>query len=97
MITDDLNKLSGQIEGLARVVFHLAGRLEDSGLIDGPQLTQGLRQSIVLNDHSSLLMITAKETLDKAATALDEARQWRKYRQQIAQPAKRQPGRRKAA
>lgn len=97
MNADELNELAGRIEGLARVVFHLVARLEDGGAIDGPALAEGLRHSVVLSGDSSVLMVTAKRTLDKAAAAMDEARQWRKFRRQVETPAKRPPGGRKAA
>lgn len=86
---DDFNELAGRIEGLARVVLHLVARLEDDGVIDGPAMAEGLRGSIVLNEHSGSLMRTAKRTLDEAANALDEARRWRRFRRQIGVPAAR--------
>lgn len=97
MNAGEMNELAGRIEGLARMVFHLIARLEDGGVINGLALAEGLRHSVVLNECSDALMISAKRTLDKAASAIDDARQWRKFRRQVAMPAKRPPGRRKAA
>lgn len=88
MTVDDLNDLAGRVEGLARVVFHLVARLEDSGVIDGPDFAEGLRKSIVLKDDASVLMVSAKRTLDHAANTLNEARRWRKFRREIDMPAK---------
>lgn len=83
MHADDFDELAGRIEGLARTVLHLAARLEDSGVIDGPALAEGLRGGIVLTDGAGVLMTTAKRTMDNAANTLDEARRWRRFRQQV--------------
>jgi len=95
MNAEDFDELAGRIEGLARVVLHLVARLEDGAVIDGPAMAEGLRHSIVLNAGSGLLMVTAKRTLENAASALDEARQWRKFRKRVVTPPTRPCAKRK--
>jgi hypothetical protein len=97
MTANELNELAGRIEGLGRALMHLVARLEDSGVIDGPDYTNGLRQSFVLKSDASLLMWSAKNAIERAADALDEARDWRRFRRQAVTPAKPVPGRPKAA
>lgn len=86
MKADEFSVLAGRIEGLARMVLHLAARLEDEGYIDGPAMAEGLRHSIVLTPGSDALMATAQRTLESAANTLDEARRWRKFRRQAVPP-----------
>lgn len=91
-----LNELAGRIEAVGRAVFHLVAMLEDAGTIDGPALAEGLRTCLVPDD-SDVLMNSAQRTLNRAANALDEARQWRKFKQQVNIPIKRAPAKRKTA
>lgn len=82
-----LNELAGRVEAVGRALMHLAARLEDDGLIDGPDYTAGLRQSIVLGPDASILMQSARRTLASVADAMDEARDWRRFRRQAVAPA----------
>ncbi|MDO8931888.1 MAG: hypothetical protein Q7U97_05800 [Rhodocyclaceae bacterium] len=97
MNADEFDVLAGRIEGLARMVLHLVARLEDGDVIDGPAMAEGLRHSIVLKPEAGALMVTAQRTLENAADTLDEARRWRKFRQQAMTPPKHPHARRKAA
>lgn len=83
-----MNELAGRIEGLGRTVMHLVARLEDAGLIDGPAFADGLRQTFALKPDASLLMLSANATVNRAADALDEARDWRRFRRQAVTPAR---------
>lgn len=87
-----MNELAGRVEGLGRMVLHLVAKLEDAGLLDGPDFTQGLRSAFVLKPDASQLMQAAKRTLHLGADALDEARGWRRFREQSVQPGKRKQG-----
>jgi hypothetical protein len=84
MYADDFDELAGRIEGVARMMMHLVARLEDDGKIDGPAFVRGLRGSVVITDDSGRLMQAAKRTLDNTARALDDAREWRRFRAKIA-------------
>ena len=81
-----LNDLAGRIEGLGRVILHVVAKLEDGGVIDGQELSDGLRGSVVLAENPTALMCAAKRTLDNTANALDEARRWRAFRREVARP-----------
>lgn len=83
MNADDLNELAGRIEAVGRSVMHLVARLEDAGVIDGVGYVEGLRSSVVIKPDSSVLMRSAKAALVRAADAMDEARQWRRFRQAV--------------
>ena len=48
---DVLNDLAGRIEGLGRVILHVVAKLEDGGVIDGQEFSDGLRGSVVLADN----------------------------------------------
>lgn len=96
MKADDFDVLAGRIEGLARLVMHLAARLEDDGHIDGPALAEGLRHSIALRPGAGNMMKIAQRTLNNAADTLDDARRWRRFREQLLSPAKRSTTKRRA-
>lgn len=83
MDVDQMNELAGRIEAVGRSVMHLVARLEDAGVIDGVGYAEGLRCSVVIKPDSSVLMRSAKAALERSADALDEARQWRRFRQAV--------------
>lgn len=96
MTDEQMNELAGRIEGMGRALMHLVARLEDDGVIDGPAYTNGLRQTFVLKPEASLLLWSAKNAVERAADALDEAREWRRFRRQAVTPAQRPATKRKA-
>ena len=85
---DHMNDLAGRVEGLGRVILHLIAQLEDGGVIDGPRLADELRDSIVVNERSDVLMCSARRTVNNAANALDEARRWRAFRREVERPTR---------
>lgn len=98
MVTvDQLNDLAGRVEALGRMILHLTARLEDAGLLDGPSYTDGLRQSIVLQEGAGILMNSAQEALIRVSKAIDEAREWRKFRRQAVPQRKVSTGHRQRA
>lgn len=72
MDTADFDELAGRIEGVGRAVLHMAAALEMTGLIDGPQLSQGWRSALPLPGFE-----VASRTLQELAHALDGARSQR--------------------
>jgi len=89
MSINELNELAGRIEGVGRVVMELVARLEDAGMIDGQRFTDDLRGSVKPRNENDLLMLSAMRSLNRASDAIDEARQWRKFRRQIGETSRR--------
>lgn len=81
-----MNELAGRVEGLGRALMLLVASLEDDGLLNGPAFTDNMRQAFILKPDASLLLWSAKNTIERAADALDEARGWRKFRRLAVQP-----------
>lgn len=96
MTDEQMNELAGRIEGMGRALMLLVARLEDDGIIDGPAYTESLRTTFVLRPDARPLLWSAKNAVERAADALDEARDWRRFRKQAVAPAKGPASRRKA-
>lgn len=94
---NELYELAGRIEGLGRMILHAVGKLEDLGVIDGPAFANELRESIAVDADSDPMMLAAKRTMERAATAMEEARHWRRFRQQVGMPASMQNDGKRAA
>lgn len=87
MTANERDVLAGNIEGLAQVVLYLVAQLEEQGVLDGPAFTQGVRCSIVPPTDDDALMVSAIDTLDSLADAIDQSRMWRRFRKQISPKA----------
>jgi hypothetical protein len=76
-VKDEFDELSGRIEGVSRVLLHLIAKLEDSGVVDGPALTELSRRSAQdLRIDRPNLQATQRTMLELCA-ALDDARKHR--------------------
>lgn len=74
MQADEFDELAGRIEAIAQAVLHLAAMLEMQNIIDGPQFSQWMRESVPEHTTSTALRHTARKTLQEMAQALDDAR-----------------------
>jgi len=74
MNESEWNELAGRIEACARMTLALAARMEDAGIIDGPQFSEQLRHSVQPGDASPEHLRNAQRVLREAADSLDAAR-----------------------
>jgi hypothetical protein len=82
MNSTEFNELAGRIEGLADFVLHLAAQLEINNLIDGPRLTDVVRDRANVRrfpPESDASLDAYRRTLQHLADRLDEAREGRDF------------------
>jgi len=73
----DYNELAGRIEACVRITLNLAARLEDAGMINGPQFSEWMRHSAQPGHSSPKHLKQAQRALCEAADALDKMRSQR--------------------
>ncbi|WP_156521174.1 hypothetical protein [Halothiobacillus diazotrophicus] len=80
MQPNDFTELAGRIEAVTRVMLHMAVELEERGIIDGPQFSAGLRESLRPSPVASGHLFVARDRLQELAGNLDAARATRRSR-----------------
>ena len=80
MDNQEFDELAGRIEGVAQAVLQLAAMLEMQGVIDGPLLSNRLRDAIPHRNADTELRQAARRTLQDLVLALDDARSARQAR-----------------
>ena len=78
MTDQEFAELAGRTEAVARLSLALVAALEDAGIIDGSRFAQKLRQGIRATDASPMHLHVAQRTLGELASALDDARSYRR-------------------
>lgn len=74
---DEFDELSGRIEGVSRLLLHLIAKLEDSGFVDGPALTEVSRRSAQSLRFDRPNLQATQRTMLELCDALDGARKHR--------------------
>lgn len=74
MHSDEFDRLSGRIEGIARALLHTVAELEMQGVIDGPRLSSLWRDAAPRKIAARTAAAATARTLQELVAALDEAR-----------------------
>jgi hypothetical protein len=77
MTADEFTEVSARCEALSRLVLHMAAQMEDSGLMDGHRLQEGLLAGL---PHGSPVLDRSAELIRELVAKQSAARATRRAR-----------------